>query len=328
MKLLMCNVAWMREYKGITATDYPINGGEFIEENGYGHEVLNFKKNANYVYGYVQARKGTIDINRLDEDADEYVDNVLVVWRARSVEGSVVIGWYKDARIYRKEQDPNSQRFFDFNGITYHPGWHIRAKYSNATLIPSSQRSFIVPVTHKGFGSQTFVSYLQHNSSEVDQFKQQLSEYIERVEAGDYSPPHRGNRQPIDQEIKLKIEKNAINTAVDYYTMLGYDVKSVEAEKLGYDLLANKGVNRLYIEVKGTSTAIVSSVVVGLTPNEYKMSKKAKRKYRICIVCNALGTPDLYEFLWKEADDSWFDDRTLKRLDIRELVSANLVILD
>jgi hypothetical protein len=39
MKLLMCNVAWMREYQGISDTDYPINGGEFIEENGYGHEV-------------------------------------------------------------------------------------------------------------------------------------------------------------------------------------------------------------------------------------------------------------------------------------------------
>lgn len=72
---------------------------------------------------------------------------------------------------------------------------------------------------------------------------------------------------------------------------------------------------------------IASSVVVGLTPNEYKMSKKAKRKYRICIVCNALGTSDLYEFLWKEVEGFWFDDRTLKRLEIREIVSANLAIL-
>jgi hypothetical protein len=131
----MCNVAWMLEYQGITDTDYPINGGKFIEENGYGHEVLNFKKNSKYVYGYVQARKGTINIKRIDEDADEYVDHVLVIWRARSAEGSVVIGWYKDARVYRSEQEPNSQRFFEFDGVLHRPGWHIRSRYSNVNLI-------------------------------------------------------------------------------------------------------------------------------------------------------------------------------------------------
>lgn len=328
MKILMCNAAWMRDYQGITDYDYPINGGEFIAENGYGHEVLNFKKNGAYVYGYVQAHKGTIDISRLDEDADEYVDQVLVVWRARSTEGSVVIGWYKDARVYRREQIPNRLRYFDFHGVRYHPGWHIRANNSNALLIPASERAFIVPVTHKGFGSQTFVSYLQYNSPKVHQFKQQLLQYIERVETGDYSPPHRGNRQPIDQDIKLKIEKNAIDTAIAYYTRRGYDVSSVESEKRGYDLLAVKGSNSLYVEVKGTSTVATNAVTVGLTPNEYKMSKKAKRKYRICIVCNALGTPELFEFVWKEDDKLWFDDRVLKRLDVQEHVSANLSISD
>jgi hypothetical protein len=323
----MCNVAWMREYQGITDTDYPINGGEFIEENGYGHEVINFKKNGNYVFGYVQARKGTIDINRLDEGAESYVDDVLVVWRARSSEGAVVIGWYKNARVYRTEQKPNNQRFFNFNGILYNPGWYIRTKYSDATLIPASERNFIVPVTHKGFGSQTFVSYLQHNSPEVQKFKKQLLQYMARVEDGDYSSPYRGKRQPIDQEIKLRIEKSAINTAIDYYTRHGYNVESVEADNVGYDLLAEKGSNTLFIEVKGTSAVGTDAVIVGLTPNEYKISKKAKLKYRICIVCNALGTPYLHEFLWKEANESWFDERTLQRLEIRELTSANLTIV-
>jgi len=91
----------MQEYKGITELDYPINGGEFIEENGYGHEVINFKKNGRYAFGYVQARQGTIDISRLDENADDYVDDVLVVWRARSSEGAVIIGWYKNAREHK-----------------------------------------------------------------------------------------------------------------------------------------------------------------------------------------------------------------------------------
>lgn len=327
MKLIMCNVAWMREYQGITDDDYPINGGEFIEQNGYGHEVLNFKRNGNYVYGYVQARNGTIEISRLYEDADEYVEHVLVIWRARSTEGSVVIGWYKDARVYRNEREPNRLRFFNYDGVRYRPGWHIRVRRSDATLIPPIERTFAVPVTHKGFGSQTFVSYLQQNNPEVNQFKRQLLQYIERVEAGDYSPPHRGDRQHIDQDTKLLIEKNAVDAAMEHYSTHGYDVTSVESEKIGYDLLATKGTNRLYIEVKGTCTANATSVTVGLTPNEYRMSKKAKKKYRICIVCNALESPELNEFVWKEADECWFDDRTLRKLKIQELTSANLSIL-
>jgi len=317
----------MREYEGITDDDYPINGGEFIEQNGYGHEVLNFKRNGKYVYGYVQALKGTIEISRLDEDADEFVDHVLVIWRARSAEGAVVIGWYKDARVYKNEQVPNRLRCFNYDGVRYRPGWHIRARRSDATLIPASERTFTVPVTHKGFGSQTFVSYLQQDNPEVKEFKKKLLRYIERVESGDYSPPYRGNRQRIDQNTKLLIEKNAVDAAIEHYSVHGYDVRSVESEKIGYDLLATKGTNSLYIEVKGTCTANATSVTVGLTPNEYLMSKKAKRKYRICIVCNALESPELHEFVWKEVGECWFDNRTLRKLKIQELTSANLSIL-
>ena len=104
MKLLLCNVAWMKWYNGITDDDWPINGGEFVEKNGYGHEVLNFQKNGRYVYGYVQARKGTIDINRLDPNSENYVDDVLIAWRAKSSEGAVIIGWYKNARVFRHGQ--------------------------------------------------------------------------------------------------------------------------------------------------------------------------------------------------------------------------------
>jgi len=327
MKLIMCNVAWMQDYKGISESDYPINGGEFIAENGYGHEVINFKKNGRYTFGYVQARQGTIDISRLDKNANDYVDDVLVVWRARSSEGAVIIGWYKNARVYRKEQSPNDERVFDYDGEIHHPGWHIRAAYSDITLVPASERTFMVPVTHKGFGSQTFVSYLQSDSVEVKTFKKQLLKYITNVEAGDYSSPNKGKRQAIDQEVKIKIEKNAINTAISHYVSRGYDVRSVEAENVGYDLVATKGPKELHIEVKGTSVKNTDAVVVGLTPNEYKRCKSSRLKYRICIVCDALGVPYLNEFLWKESLDCWFNEATLKQLGIQELIAANLTIV-
>lgn len=41
-KILFCNIAWMEYYKGVTDDDIPINGGEWVNKNKYGHEAYNF----------------------------------------------------------------------------------------------------------------------------------------------------------------------------------------------------------------------------------------------------------------------------------------------
>jgi hypothetical protein len=128
--MLVCNVAWMKHYNGITDTDYPINGGKFIAENGYGHEVINFKRDGQFVYGYVQAKNATINIDRIDGGTgQDYIDDVLVVWRAKSASGSVVIGWYKNARVYRNEQQGNAQRVFHYRSGSL--SWLFDSRPSN-----------------------------------------------------------------------------------------------------------------------------------------------------------------------------------------------------
>lgn len=276
MKLLLCNVAWMKRYEGIANDDRPINGGKFINDHGYGSEVLNFQRNRRYVYGFVQATNGTININRLEPDAEDYVDDVLVVWRATSSEGAVVIGWYKKARVFRHEQEANLKRVFEYEEQEHYPGWYIRAKFQDAFLIPARDRAFKVPVTHEGFGSRSFVSYLQNTNKEVQKFKKELLDYIERAEKGDFSLPRKGRRKPIAQDRKLLIEKTAIDKVTEYYCKRGYDVESREKDNVGYDLLATKSKEEIYIEVKGTSIADPYSASIGLTPNEYKTCKRSK----------------------------------------------------
>ena len=328
MKLIICNVAWMKDYEGITNTDYPINGGEHIEKYGYGHEVLNFKKQEKYIYGYVQAKNGTININRIDKDAEgyEYIDNVLVVWRAKSKEGSVIIGWYKDARVYRNEQSASKSRKFKYKNKIISPGYHIRVLSNNATLIPTHKRFFHVPVTHKGFGSQTFVSYLETDNAEVRTFKKELQQYVANVGKGDYSPSKKGKRKPIDQERKLLIEKTAIDKSIEYYNDRGYDVESVEKENVGYDLLATNGKKKLFIEVKGTSVEKIENISIGLTPNEYNKSKTSRQKYRICIVPDTFGSPTVYDIKWDANKEKWFNENYLVEIRIKEMVSANITI--
>ena len=327
MPILLCNAAWMKYYKGITDNDYPINGGEFPAQYGYGHEVINFQQNGQYVYGYVQARNGTINIDRIGGIGQDYVDDILVVWRARSSFGSVITGWYRNARVYRTEQPANNNRHFEYQGEEYRPGYLIRARARDAFLIPVQQRVFPVPVNHKGFGAMTFVSFLDQNIREVNEFKESLRDYIDRVEMGDFAAPKRGRRGQIDTETKKKIETAAIEAAVEFYINRGYDIQDRQLDNVGYDLEASKTNETLYIEVKGTSVQTASNVNVILTPNEFKVSKRSRTKYRICIVINALNSPELFEFLWDKDRESWFSDQSLGSLKIVESIAANLYII-
>lgn len=41
-KIVFCNIAWMKDYAGVTDDDKPRNGGKFVEVNGTACESLNF----------------------------------------------------------------------------------------------------------------------------------------------------------------------------------------------------------------------------------------------------------------------------------------------
>jgi len=58
MNFLAIRVGWMKEYKGITQSDYIIGGGKNPEETGRGVEVCNFLTHTDgYVYGNVGVKR-------------------------------------------------------------------------------------------------------------------------------------------------------------------------------------------------------------------------------------------------------------------------------
>ncbi|MGD1019752.1 MAG: DUF3883 domain-containing protein [Verrucomicrobiia bacterium] len=326
MKILLCNVSWMKWYSGISEDDTPKHGGDYVRKHGYGHEAINFKPHNGVMYGFVQLRTGTININRLDPDSLDKVEDVLVVWRARSNEGSVVVGWYKHATVYRQNQKAFSERSFTYRGKTIRPEWIVKADAENCFRVLPRQRVFRVPVTHKGFGSQTFISFLKADIKEVKVFKAELLNYIAQVEKGVYVAPRKGRKWRIDQARKLRIERSAINVVSDYYINRGYDIRSVEKEHVGYDLVASLVRRRLLIEVKGTSFTSDTVITVNLSPNEYQRSKSQRRRYRICIVTGCLSSPIVHEFVWNDSDVEWQDENSGTSLGVAEVISANLTI--
>ncbi|MBW9089827.1 hypothetical protein JNB91_18590 [Rhizobium wenxiniae] len=148
MPLLFCNIAWMKNYAGRDAKDPPKGGGGYVVSEGRAGEELNFvEADDGYVYGHFETIKDNVDrdvkIERLGTSTSaEFIDGVDVVWTA-PVDGKdprCVIGWYKNARVYRKRQR--------FDGV-YPSGQHelddvlsfrVRARAEDAHRIPVSKR--------------------------------------------------------------------------------------------------------------------------------------------------------------------------------------------
>ena len=100
MNILYCNVGEMESYNG-SAYERPSGGGTYNKDH-IGHEVNNFTDCGGTYYGYVQAVGDTIDITKnfsAPKEA-EYLDGITVIWTARQE----VVGFYREARVYRKIQ--------------------------------------------------------------------------------------------------------------------------------------------------------------------------------------------------------------------------------
>ena len=66
MRILFCNIAWMKYYNGITHDDKPVNGGSWVKENENAIECLNFTPYNDRIYcGYVSTKSNRGNRNQL-----------------------------------------------------------------------------------------------------------------------------------------------------------------------------------------------------------------------------------------------------------------------
>lgn len=159
----------MKKYNGIDG-DSIQRGGSYKNEST-GHEVCNFSVVRNRVFGYVQPT-GQIKIEKLGANKNEdSVSGVTVVWTAGPDSGgTAVVGWYKDATVYRNSQPlPNLSKIHKKNGLT---NYWINALAENATLLPVEERGLLIPRAVKGGIGQSNVWYAD---------KAESKKHVERV---------------------------------------------------------------------------------------------------------------------------------------------------
>lgn len=101
--LMFVRNTYMSEYKGITKNDRPYSGSSYLEDSQLVNEANNFKAYQNICYGFFMIQ-GNLNLKRLGGSTeDDYVDDILVIIVASSPKkGSVIIGWYDHARVFKK----------------------------------------------------------------------------------------------------------------------------------------------------------------------------------------------------------------------------------
>ena len=156
MSIVFCNVGWMKRYDGIDGDS--IQRGGSYNSGSIGHEVCNFSNVGGKVYGYVQPT-GRINIEKLGaKKGAEYAEDVTVVWTAGPDSGgTAVVGWYKNATVYRELQRISKPApIHRKNGVdTY----RILASASDARLLAVGNREFMIPRAVKGGIGQSNVWY-------------------------------------------------------------------------------------------------------------------------------------------------------------------------
>jgi hypothetical protein len=145
-----------------------------------------------YVYGHFETGKNGVDrdvkIERLGASrSDTYIDGVTIVWTAPT-EGNdprAVIGWSRNARLYRRRQLFNDQ----FPSAQHHKdnitSYQVRARAADVVLLPPDKRTLKLQ-RGRGWSGQASWWYAEE-SSDADAIR--FVESMKALIAGQTLPP-------------------------------------------------------------------------------------------------------------------------------------------
>lgn len=309
-RILFANIGWMNVYSGQNSTDIISGGGSYTDSDK--HEAYNFQNLKGHCYGYVKPVNNTINLTRIDPSIASNapkIENVTVVWFApnKIIGGSWIVGWYKNATVYKHYQKSN-------NTAREKYGYYIIANYEDCTLLPTDVRTKQIPRQQKNFPGRSNIWYA--DSKDVQEFVLDIKTYIDNYT---FVRPHRKHHIKFSNDIRVQVEKAAIKAVSKLYRQRGYIIKDVQSNNLGWDLEVSNGIHKLLLEVKGQSGL---SPFIRISRNEYEKMNKNKDIYRLCIVMNAIEEPEIYVFI-NNNNNTWVleDDGSIQ-LNIDEQVAA------
>lgn len=177
-KIVFFNTTWMDSYQG--KEDKVYMGGSYVEQNGYGHEIYNFKNIKGKVYGYVQPT-GRNNLERLGVRKNtESLSGVLVIFTATHGEGGTyIVGWYKNATVYSDYQETRiEERKYQDEYI----GYYAVANAEDAILLNKDERVGVFEPIPKGKGGMGRSNVWYADSDNMNDFRRKVLTFIDNYE--------------------------------------------------------------------------------------------------------------------------------------------------
>lgn len=293
-RVLFARVGWMLWYRGVQADDpKPIGGGAY-NKDAVGHEAFNFLAAGKRYLGYFQPQlqpkerrdvyPSTIHLEKIEPGfRGDKLEHVLVILIAKNPDegGQHIVGWYRDATVYRHEQSSSLKARQQF-------GYFLETAIEDAVLVPKRRRSFLVPGRKGGFG-QANICYRYDGRGNVKQDALWMADAVDYVTSYNHenaaNSPESATDQDIADVVEASIESGAgyqgnprVRKAIEDYAMrwaerrlreLGLNPRDRHKTE-SYDFLCTSEGADLFVEVKGTQA---DGTCVFLTPNEVAHAK-------------------------------------------------------
>lgn len=320
MKILFANIGWMSHYQGITESDKIKGGGSYYPEGK--HEAYNFMSINGICYGYVEPpRHSKINLPKIDSNCGQTADkikDVLIIWVSTHPQnkGAYIVGWYRNATVYSCFHDIDEEK------RKCHP-YNITATAKDCMLLPVDKRRFQVPRMRKGFLGRANVWYADSSLPEVKKFKKEVIDYITNYKDWNNIGSIK-KLLAVNAEQRKRIERAAVEYVKKEYKKRGYNVVSREKDNCGWDLDAKRDRVLLKLEVKGLG----GEGIIHITYNEYEKMNQDRDNYRLCVVFNAIKSPQLVVFIWDYALEKWvteLDQSIILDIETRESYVARMV---
>ena len=339
--IIVFHTAWMDKYDGDRASLSAASSSQ--PSMATAMRCTTFATSTVICYGYVPPT-GTLHFeNHFSVPKNtEVLEGVTVVWTVPHPEqgGRAVIGVWRDAKVYRHDQEPTGALAGRRKIDREIAGYRCTAEAKNCVWLPPEARPIFVPGRQRRGGEswpgQQKVFYPKPKSQALRRLTEIRRDIDLRSSSGakassgkSRKPGHSGWQA--DVEKRPQIEVAAVKAVGLHLEGSGFTVQLVEKDNLGNDLVATRGDETLHVEVKGRSGR---DVVAELSVNEfdclnrYLRRRKPNEHYRIAIVTDALAKPVIHEFVmvrgrtssetaWWTLDGQWrlqFEERKAARL--------------
>ncbi len=163
MRIVFCNIAWMKYYRGIlgNGVDEPVAGGTYVRRTKDAMEQYNFcgtnlkkgdivSEDGQYCLGYMEVKAPGNSKNLLSIEMipgcellknESIAEDVLVVFCATHPDHkfTTVVGWYEHARVFREYQSLILKSPMD--GEENEQLFNTVAKIEDCVLLPMRERS-------------------------------------------------------------------------------------------------------------------------------------------------------------------------------------------